>query len=209
MKKTILTIAICAFLTNLYGQSIPAQTISVGLSAGNSDKLTLFNIPIIYHHEIKQIQGLRYSLGIRQNIAFGQRKFTLNNQSTTIDDISSYSINMMVGLEYISKYKFLVGFTIDAFGGNFGTRSFKTVGTDPVYAIKPEYTNVLLGGSNDKGTLNSEYYVGYRFNDNITLKAGLAHYLISLEYANSKGKGRIQSFSNLPFIQVQYSLWQR
>lgn len=209
MKKLLLGLAMGTLLSNLYGQSLPSKTVSIGLSAGNLDKLTLLSVPIVYNHEIKVVPGLRYNVGIRQNLAFGERKFTLNNQSTIIDDISSYSVNLMLGLEYISTRKFLAGFNIDVFGGNFGTRTFKTVGTDPVYTIKPEYTNALLGGSKDKGTLNSEYYIGYRFNDNLTVKAGLSHYLLTLEYSNNKGNGRIQSFSNLPFIHIQYSLWQQ
>ncbi|MES2778408.1 MAG: hypothetical protein V4651_00790 [Bacteroidota bacterium] len=210
MKKLLLSAIIIVFLSSSQAQTLPKQMISVGLSAGYSEKLTLMSMPVTYNAQLTSaFPRLRYTAGVRQNLGFGQRKYTINNQSTLIDDISSYAINFMAGLEYISPYKLLIGFNIDLLGINVGTRSFKTIGTDPVYKINPETTNVLLGGSNDKGALNSEFYLGYRMNDNITFKAGLSHYLITLEYQNNNGKGRTQAFSTIPFIQAQYTLWQK
>ncbi|AMS26743.1 hypothetical protein AEM51_06630 [Bacteroidetes bacterium UKL13-3] len=208
MNKIILITATILTTAFAKAQNFSKSFVSTGLSIGNFDQLTLANIPVSYNHQVKGLNGLRYILGIRQNLAFGQSTYTINNQQTTIDDISSYSVNVMFGFEYISKRKLLFGFTIDALGVNTGTRSFKTIGTDPIYKINPEYTNILLGASNDRGTLNSEFYLGYRLSEFISLKAGLAHYLITLEYSNINGKGCVQSFSNIPFVQLQYSLWQ-
>lgn len=208
MNKIILITAIILTTAFAKAQNFSKSFVSTGFSMGNFDQLTLANIPVSYNHQVKGLNGLRYILGIRQNLAFGQRTYTINNQQTIIDDISSYSVNVMFGFEYISKRNLLFGFTIDALGVNTGTRSFKTIGTDAIYKINPEYSNILLGASNDRGTLNSEFYIGYRLSELISLKAGLAHYLITLEYSNINGKGRVQSFSNIPFVQLQYSLWQ-
>lgn len=210
MKKLLFGASLLGLIASAGAQTLPKQTVSVGLSAGRVDNLSLVSIPVTYNAQLTEsIHGLRYTAGIRQNLGFGQRKYTINGQSTLIDDISSYSINLMAGLEYVSPYKFLAGFNLDLVGINVGTRSFKTIGTDPVYKINPETTNMLLGGSNDKGALNSEFYIGYCLNDNFTLKAGVSHYLITLEYENTKGKGRTQAFTTLPYIQLQYLLWQK
>jgi hypothetical protein len=189
-------------------QTLPKEFVSLGLSAGKTDKLNMGSMPITFSHQIAGLPNIRYQLGLRQNLAFGATKFTINNSKVLIDDISNYSINLFAGLEYISKYKLLAGFNIDLIGGTFGTRSYKTINAEPVYAINPEGINMLLGGSNDKGSLNSEFYLGYRFNDNITLKAGVSHYLLTLEYSNSAGKGTTQSFINIPFAKIEYTLWQ-
>lgn len=211
MKKPLLTAAFMLLAAAAtFSQSLPKQFVSLGLSIGKTDKLNMGSMPVTFSHQVApSLPGLRYQLGLRQNLAFGETKFTINNQKVLIDDISNYSINLFAGLEYISKYKVLAGFNIDLIGGTFGTRSYKTVGTDPVYSISPEAMNMLLGGSNDKGSLHSEYYLGYRFNDNITVKAGLSHYLLSLEYNNSNGKGTTQSFINIPFAKIEYTLWQQ
>jgi hypothetical protein len=189
-------------------QTLPKEFVSLGLSIGKTDKLNMGSMPITFSHQIAGLPNIRYQLGLRQNLAFGATKFTINNSKVLIDDISNYSINLFAGLEYISKYKLLVGFNIDLIGGTFGTRSYKTINAEPVYAINPEGINMLLGGSNDKGSLNSEFYLGYRFNDNITLKAGVSHYLLTLEYSNSAGKGTTQSFINISFAKIEYTLWQ-
>lgn len=210
MKKIFVFASLLGLITIARAQSLPKQMVTVGLSAGYSDKLSLLSMPVTYNARIAESSpGLRYTVGVRQNLGFGQREYTINRQRAIIDDISSYSFNLMAGLEYISPYKLLIGFNIDVLGVSVGTRSFKTIGNDPVYKINPETTNVLLGASNDKGALNSEFFVGYRINNHLTAKAGLSHYLITLEYENNAGKGRTQVFSNIPFLQLQYTLWEK
>lgn len=210
MKKLLFGASLLGLWASAGAQTLPKQMVSVGVSAGRVENLWLVTVPVTYNAQLfESIHGLRYTAGIRQNLGFGQRKYTINKQSTLIDDISSYSINLMAGLEYVSPYKISVGFNLDLVGVNVGTRTFKTIGTDPVYKINPETTNLLLGGSNDKGALNSEFYIDYHLNDQFTVKAGIMHYLITLEYENTKGKGRTQAFSTLPYVQLQYRLWQQ
>jgi hypothetical protein len=211
MKKIILIIS---FLTlSLCGSAqsvLPKQSVSVGLSANVSKDITMMSMPIIYSHQIAGIPNLRYLIGVRQNLIFGQADFKINNQDALVDDLSNYFINIMGGVEFISNQNLLIGFNIDLLGGTLGTRSYKSVGKDPVYFISPESFNVMLGGDNDKGSLHSEFYLGYSLNEQLTLKAGLAHIRLGLYYSNNIiNQTSTHAFLNSPFVNIQYTLWQK
>jgi hypothetical protein len=205
MKKLLPALALSFITFGTIAQTLPKSSFSAGFAYGRSDKINMGSIPVSCSHQIAGKPSFRYILGIRQNLAFGSTEFNINDQKTLIDDLSNYSVNLFAGLEYISKYKVLVGVNTDLLGGTFGTRSFKTIGKDPVYSVNPESINVCMS----KGSVNSELYLGYRFNDNITVKAGLSHYLLSLEYSNSKEKGVTQTSVNIPFVKIEYTLWQQ
>jgi hypothetical protein len=211
MKKLILSaLALCSIF-NLYAQNeIPKSFVFTGLSLAKSKDVTALSMPVALSHSIAGNPHFRYIVGVRQSLAYGAAEFTFNKQDTWIDDLSNYSINLMGGLEYISDFKFLAGFNIDLIGATVGTRSFKTIEKDPVYKVSPETVNILLGGSNDKGSLNSEFYIGYRVSPALTVKAGFSHYHLGLVYTNSNTTSTSTgTFLNMPFIHLQYTLWER
>jgi hypothetical protein len=211
MKKrlpAIIFLAMLLFRAN--AQDIPKEFVSLGLSGGKSGNLNFGSMPVTFSHRVAPgHHDFRYQVGLRQNLGFGAADFTFNDKPAYIDDLSNYSLNLFAGLEYISPYKFLVGFNIDLIGGTFGTRSFKTLGSDPVYSVHPEELNLFKGGTSDQGSLNNELYLGYRFNENITLKAGLSRYLISINYSNPQGSGTAHSYIHIPFAKLEYVLWQQ
>jgi hypothetical protein len=207
MKKysTTLILSICFSLLFAQESAAPEQFVTIGLSGGNADQLSLFSIPIAYYQQLANIKGLYYSVGVRQNLAFGRKQFTINKQDALIDDISNYSINAMVGLEY-SHNKVFVGFNVDLLGINTGTRSYKTVSTDPVYKINPENIN-LVGVS---GCTNNEFYLGYRFTELFAAKIGVSYYNMSILYSNNKiSETSSYVASILPMLHIQYTLWQK
>lgn len=208
MKKLVLSFALSL---SLYAQAQNTKAdFGIGFSFGRTGDLSLVSTPIVYSHQIKHVAGLRYIVGLRQNLAFGAKTFEVNKQQTLIDDLSTYSINLMAGLEYTSKYKFTAGFNIDLVGGTVGTRSYKTVGKDPVYAIKTEEVNLLKGGENDEGSLNSEFYIGYKFNSKSQVKVGISHYRMGLLYSNKSIKEtKTGEFVTMPFVAFQYTLWEK
>lgn len=208
MKKFIFAIALSL---SIYAQAQNTKAdFGVGFSYGRIDNLSLVSTPIVYSHQVAQVAGLRYIVGLRQNLAFGAKTFEVNKQQTLIDDLSTYSINLMAGLEYVSKYKLTAGFNIDLLGGTIGTRSYKTVGKDPVYAIKTQDVNLLKGGESDEGSLNSEFYIGYKFNSKSQVKVGIVHYGMGLLYSNkSIAETKTLEFVTMPFIAFQYTLWEK
>lgn len=217
MKKHAATLLFSLCILTLWAQETPKQSVTIGLSggywpqnpfavdSGYPSGLTLFSIPITYAHQIAQVKGLYYTIGVRQNLAFGDQTFTINNQDALIDDISNYSLNVMAGLEYHYQ-KMFVGFNIDLIGINVGTRSYKTVGTDPVYKITPEVLN-LVGSS---GCTNNEFYVGYSFTESFAAKVGVSYYNMTLLYSSQKiAETSAYTSVLLPMLNVQYTLWQQ
>jgi long-subunit fatty acid transport protein len=93
------------------------------------------------------------------------------------------AINLALNFGYRISPKFGVGFNIDAVGFSFGGSkdgSYINGNVGQVTSAKPTSFNVLLIGNNDKGTLNSEFYARYFFNDKLAIK--LAYQYLFLEY---------------------------
>lgn len=86
------------------------------------------------------------------------------------------SLNIFINLRYKISNKFQVGFNIDAIGFSFGSttsgnyinRSQSAVGF--MEDAKPTPFNILLISDNDNGSLNSELYGKYYFNDSWAVK---------------------------------------
>lgn len=205
MKKLLPFLSLLLIISATRAQTLPKSFFSAGFAFGKSDKINLGSMPVTFSHQIAGKPNFRYIIGLRQNLVFGSTEFTINSQKATMDDLSNYSVSVFAGLEYISDFKVLAGLNTDLLGGTLGTRSFKTIGKDPVYSVNPEAVNLPM----DKGSLNTELYLGYRFNEDITVKAGFSRYSLSLEYSNRMGKGVTQSTVNLPFIKLEYTLWQQ
>jgi hypothetical protein len=93
------------------------------------------------------------------------------------------AINLVINLGYRFSSRFGVGFNIDAvgfsFGGNKEGRYFNG-NQGQVVNSKPTSFNVLLIGNNDRGTLNSEFYARYFFNERWGIKA--AYQYLFTEY---------------------------
>ena len=85
------------------------------------------------------------------------------------------SLNLMINLRYRFSDKFHIGFNIDAIGFSFGGSKEGTYLNYPNGNLaegKPTAFNILLISDNDKGSLNSEFYARYFFNEQWGVKAG-------------------------------------
>lgn len=84
------------------------------------------------------------------------------------------SLNVFINLRYAFNDKLHVGFNIDALGFSFGGeksgRYINGAETNVSNAM-PTGFNALLISDNDRGSLNSEFYGRYYFNDKWALKA--------------------------------------
>ncbi len=211
MKKLfLLTLAFCSFQFVSAQEKLPKSMVFTGLSFAGTKDMTALSMPVAISHSIAGNTQFRYIAGIRQSLAYGAAEFIFNDQEAWIDDLSNYSINIMGGFEYLSNRKFSAGLTIDLIGASVGTRSYKTVDTDPVYKVNPEGLNVFMGGDNSKGTLNSELYLGYRVSEQLTAKIGVTRYHLGLLYSNTKTPSTSAgTFLTMPFVHLQYSLWEQ
>ncbi len=77
----------------------------------------------------------------------------------------------------------LIGFNINVIGFSFGAEKEGTVdlnefgaGLFPVRdTAKPTSLNALLIGDNDRGTLNSEFWIGYRIASNVMVRGAFSY----------------------------------
>lgn len=96
-----------------------------------------------------------------------------------------------------------VGFNLDLGGLSFGperTSSFD-VKTTPQTA-QPTSGNLLLGGSKDRGSLNSELYASVALPAGLSVRLGYSHLVAGYEAAGS----RYRRFYNLAALGLSYQL---
>lgn len=104
-----------------------------------------------------------------------------NTITTNIDTllIASPQVNMLnvfINLSYAIGKKFLVGFNIDAIGFSFGAAqpgNYINGFSGNITSANPSSFNLLLVSDNDLGSLNSELYVKYQWNEHWSLKGGI------------------------------------
>lgn len=85
------------------------------------------------------------------------------------------AINAFVHLRYKLHKKIHVGFNIDMVGFSFGKSTRGTFISNDAQQVEeavPTLFNILLISDNDRGSLNSELYGKYYWNDNLAVKVG-------------------------------------
>ena len=112
-----------------------------------------------------------------------------------------FSFNVLINLGYNITPKLQAGFSIDAIGASFGsegTPTFISNGFPTSTKAKPTGFNVLLISDNDKGSLNSELFARYRWNDSWGVKLGLqfffAEYTTNTEVQTTPGGDKNDMF---------------
>ena len=85
------------------------------------------------------------------------------------------AINLSINIDYRLTKKLGAGFNIDAIGFSFGesrTGNYINGATGKMLSATPTSFNILLISDNDKGSLNSEFYLKYFLNERCGLKIG-------------------------------------
>lgn len=145
--------------------------------------------------------------GIRFTSYFGSNRYhtsapaslaneNKNTDSLLINSPQVNSLNLVINLGYRISNKFNVGFNIDFIGFSFGGKqnSFYINGNQGQSVdAKPTAFNILLVGNNDRGSLNSEFYLRYFITQKIAVK-GAFQYLFT-EYTTDN-KVQTQPESN-------------
>lgn len=132
------------FGSNLYYRTAPAR-----LTSGKTDPTVLF------------------TKDIEENI-----------DSVLFPKVQINSLNLSLNFGYNFSKKFSAGLTIDAIGFSFGKKQNgvyygNNFATGVPVTAKPTGFNLLLISDNDKGSLNSELFARYRWNDSWGVKLGL------------------------------------
>jgi long-subunit fatty acid transport protein len=135
------------FGSNLYFKTAPAK-----LTSGKTDPTVLF------------------SSDIEENI-----------DSVLFPKAQVNSLNLSLNFGYNFSKKFSAGLTIDAVGFSFGKKQSgiyygNNFATGVPVNAKPTGFNLLLISDNDRGSLNSELFARYKWNDSWGVKLGLQFY---------------------------------
>lgn len=97
-----------------------------------------------------------------------------------------------------------LGFNLDVAGVSFGAArpQGEVVGAPVGMAVRPVRANLLLGGTRDRGSLNSEFYAAVALPRGLSLRAGWSH--IATAYVSDAD--RYRRFRNLAALGVSYQL---
>lgn len=125
-----------------------------------------------------------------------------DSQTIALPATSTAYLNADLHLTFLLSDLLEVGMNIDLIGASFGNEVQSSVGK-----VAPRGFNLLLGGKNDRGFLNSEFYAGYRMTEHWILRSGLSHQVVEYEMAQDSGNAssnHYQKFYNLFYLSIGY-----
>lgn len=136
--------------------------------------------------------GIRFSNALGKSNIFTSAPASLASNDANIDSLfgantSIYAVNAIINMGYHISPKLNLGFNIDLIGFSFGPSSkplFKSNGLQTLTSAKPTGMNILLVGNNDRGTLNSEFYLRYKVNKRLGIKVAVQHFFTELTTTN-------------------------
>jgi opacity protein-like surface antigen len=121
-------------------------------------------------------------------------------------------INVGFNAGYEFSPRLLVGMNLDVFGISIGGNARATLhpaggGAPVAITVQPDSPNLFAGGSGDRGSLNSEFFVHWSLNDRYAIRGGLSHQLIGVKFAGEGGAGasslEYRKFANLAFVGLR------
>ncbi|HVU23039.1 MAG TPA: hypothetical protein VHE13_02870, partial [Opitutus sp.] len=126
----------------------------------------------------------------------------------------SAMINVGVNFGYEATPRFMVGANFDLFGITVGQGQNATLtnagsgGETAVVPVKPDSPNLFEGGG-DKGSLNSELFVGWALNDRYTIRGGLSRQLVQYRLSGAQAitasSTNYSRTANVIFIGLRYT----
>lgn len=116
-----------------------------------------------------------------------------------LSQLSVSALNLAVLIEVDVTNDLVLGFNIDAFGTSFGG-DVDLIGSS--VKAQPVKTNILLGGKPDRGSLNSEYYLAYKFN-HLRWATGFSHQVTEYKSVDDSA-GKLQRFFDTAFLRLDY-----
>lgn len=238
MKNTQLTlVAILLIFSNAIGQTHAKQSFDVSLSGAHYQgalALSFVNDWTLAKQKLSAGVGLRYTgyLGANQYYSTAPAELTSgstspliifkNNIAANIDTFLVKSplvnsLNLSINLTYHINSRLDAGFNIDAIGFSFGGSRAGNYINGPsgrMLRAAPTSFNILLVSDNDRGTLNSEFFLRYAIAARWGVKAG-ATFLFT-EYTTDtpvqqfpQPNNRFRNKSLLALIGIHYKLHRR
>ena len=173
----------------------------IDLTAGIGSSQGTGAVSYVYNWKVGKRKKLELGLGARFTSYFGSNLYfktgpakltsgktgpgvlfasdiTPNIDSVLFSKAQINSLNLSINFGYNFTKKFSIGLNIDAIGFSFGKKQNgiyygNNFATGVPVTAKPTPFNLLLISDNDKGTLNSELFARYKWNDSWGVKLGL------------------------------------
>ena len=177
----------------------------IGITGAFGEGATSMTLGFSHLYGFGSSRRFKMGYGLRLSSFFGSdRKFTAAPPDLASQDNPQYfgvgdtffgindepsnsqlnAVNLGLYTEYSITENVLVGFNIDVIGFSFGAEKDGTVydnaAVDGLTIIsstsaKPTSFNALLVGNNDIGTLNSEFWIGYKIASNLLVKGAFSY----------------------------------
>ncbi len=186
---------------------------AVGLGSGFSTALSWSHL-----HGLGRKKKLKIGYGLRMTNYFGMSQnyktapadLIAAKQTEEIQFLSAQtnSVNATLNLQYSFSKRVEVGFNIDAFGFTFGGEQTAYQASGALVKASPTLGNLLLIDKNDRGSLNSEFYVRYWLSPQFAIRGGFSH-LFSEYTTNTKlayQNDRYRLITNLGFVAFTFRL---
>ncbi|WP_291724151.1 hypothetical protein [Bernardetia sp.] len=164
----------------------------IGITGAFGESSTSLTAGFSHLYGFGSSRRFKLGYGIRLSSFFGSdRKFSAappdlaseDNPQVFITESSQLNaINLGLYTDYSVTENLLLGFNIDIVGFSFGGEKDGVVIVEPAITgvgvpdtAKPTSFNLLLVGNNDIGTLNSEFWIGYRIASNVMIRGAFSY----------------------------------
>lgn len=176
----------------------------IGLTGAFGEGSTSMTLGFSHLYGFGSSRRFKLGYGLRLSSFFGSdRKFTAAPPDLASEDNPQYfktgegifntdsdsksqlnAVNLGLYTDYSITENILVGFNIDVIGFSFGGEKEGAVYDETSIAgltiidntsAKPTSFNLLLVGDNDIGTLNSEFWIGYRIASNVMVRGAFSY----------------------------------
>ena len=197
MNRLLLSLVALLALQNAFAQTdrnhYADATLAIGNYQGSVSVSALHNWYPGANRKVGIGLGARFTSYIGQNQYYTTAPAKLTSGSTGPqvifqDDIKGNidtllvkspqvnSLNLYINIDYAFSRKVIAGFNIDAIGFSFGSgrqANYINGSSGKITDASPTPFNILLVSDNDRGSLNSEFYVRYFLNDRWGIKGGV------------------------------------
>jgi hypothetical protein len=218
MIRTVAAIALCSAAAGAQSLSdVPTQW---DLALGNGTGATSISAGASRATYLGTSDKLRAGFGLRATFVTGT--MTLDPKDPrgigAHDDqletpTGSLLLNVGVHLGYEVSRKVMVGMNLDFFGLTLGAQQDADLtpeggGTVEKVRVKPSTPNIFAGGSGDRGSLNSEFFLSWALNDKYAVRGGLSHTLVGVQLTDDQtGTGgsstKYNKYANMVFLGLR------
>lgn len=219
MKKLFIFLFL-GFGNTLFAQSNKTSN-NFDLSIGVGSGVTSPSLAWTHNHGLGKKKNFKIGYGVRfntfsgKNLDYSTAPANLTAKPETIDTFrvvsaKHNSITALINLQYSFGKKLDVGFNIDVVGLDFGktiTGTYISAGKSTQQSAAPTKNNLLLMGDNDRGLVNSEFYLKYWINSKMAIKAGASYIFTEYTTQNklASNNDRFRNKSMIGLIGISFS----